>query len=255
MRYLAILLALLALAAPAPGQVQSRPSEPPIVTAENDAWYQQGEPVQFGGDLYYRAGAAVFFNRNTMVRTGHYNGVPLYADATLEPFSIVYVPVSRGMMQPYERPRRGQLAGTTGSRTPSFPVAVVPESQPVAMAAAPPTNVGRTPSDAPAAVGTAGTLAAAETTLATADLGAVTRPQHGATVSTARPPDGNDGVWVSFMGEKWVSAGPAIPLSASGFIQVGEHAGFPVYTRAGLREDVIYLPARSGLAAPYRLKD
>ena len=64
----------------------------------------------------------MFFNGNTMVRTGHYNGVPLYADATLEPYSIVYVPIGRGLMQPYERPRRGDLAGTTGSRPPSFPV-------------------------------------------------------------------------------------------------------------------------------------
>src|SRR5687767_1676121 len=123
MRHVAIILAVLVLSATAVfTQVQSRPTEPPIVTAENDTWYRQREPVQFAGDVYYPAGAAVFFNGNTMVRTGHFNGVPLYADTTLEPYSIVYVPVSRGMMQPYERPRRGDLAGTTGSRTPSFPV-------------------------------------------------------------------------------------------------------------------------------------
>src|SRR5688572_33397323 len=56
-----------------------------------------------------------------MVRVGHYNGVPLYADTTLEPHSIVFVPVGRGQMQPYERLRAGDLAGTSGSRLPSFP--------------------------------------------------------------------------------------------------------------------------------------
>src|SRR4051812_35089591 len=94
-------------AVPASAQVQYRPTEPPIVSAENEQWFKQGEPMQIGGDVYYLAGARVFFNGNTMVRTGHYNGVPLYADTTLEPYSIVFVPIGRGIMQPYERPRRG----------------------------------------------------------------------------------------------------------------------------------------------------
>ena len=65
--------------------------------------HQPRELIQFAGDLYYPAGAAVFFDGNTMVRSGHYNGVPLYTDTTLEPYSVVYVPLERGLMQPYER--------------------------------------------------------------------------------------------------------------------------------------------------------
>src|SRR5687767_7924618 len=126
---------LLAAAAPAFGQVVSRPTDPPIVTAENDSWYRLREPVQFAGELYFPAGAAVFFNGNTMVRTGHYNGVPLYADTTIEPYSIIYVPISRGLMQPYEKLRRGDLAGTSGSRTPSFPVRLQPDGATVAVRA------------------------------------------------------------------------------------------------------------------------
>ena len=38
------------------------------------------------------------------------------------PYSIVYVPIGRGLLQPYERIRQGELAGSTGSRTPAFPV-------------------------------------------------------------------------------------------------------------------------------------
>ena len=75
-------------AAPVWAQVHSRPTEPPIVTAENEQWYKLGEPLQVGGDLYYPAGPQVFFNGNTMVRTAHYNGVPLYADTTIEPYSV-----------------------------------------------------------------------------------------------------------------------------------------------------------------------
>src|SRR4051812_14299630 len=123
MRRLVFVLAV-SIAAPAAAQIQSRPTDAPIVTADNDAWYLRGEPVQFDGDVYYSAGPAVFFNGNTMVRSGHFNGVPLYTDTTVEPYSIVYVPLSRGLMQPYELPRRGALAGTTGSRAPSFPVQV-----------------------------------------------------------------------------------------------------------------------------------
>jgi hypothetical protein len=60
-----------------------------------------GEALQFAGDLYYPAGATVFFNGNTLVRSGHYNGVRVYTDTAIEPYSIVYVPIQRGLMQPY----------------------------------------------------------------------------------------------------------------------------------------------------------
>src|SRR5688572_20311342 len=120
MRCLAAAITIL-LGVPAFAQVNSRPTEAPIVTAENDAWYRRGEPVVVSGEFYYPAGPVVFFNGNVMVRTAHYNGVPLYSDTTLEPHSVVLLPIGRGMMQPYERVRDGDLAGTSGSRAPSFP--------------------------------------------------------------------------------------------------------------------------------------
>jgi hypothetical protein len=258
MRGILALLAVLA-AAPAAAQVQSRPTDPPLVTAANESWYQLGEPIQHAGGLYYRAGAAVFFNGNTMVRTGHYNGVPLYADTTIEPFSVVLVPIGRGLLQPYERPRQGSLAGTTGSRAPSFPVRIMPESTTVPQAAVSPTGLpvppgaiavytpeplvatGAANAATPGAVGTAGIAPA--------------RPQPVRPLATLRRPESNDGVWVSFGGERFVSAGPAVTLTTYDFVQVGEHAGFPVFARRELKEEVIYLPTRTGLVAPYRLKD
>ena len=245
---LLVLIALLS-AVPAAAQIQSRPSDPPIVTADNDQWYVRGEPVQFAGDLYYPAGPQVFFNGNHMVRSGQYNGVPLYTDTTVEPFSIVYVPLSRGLMQPFERPRTGALAGTTGSRTPSFPVQLAsptvtaratPAPAPVPAAPAPASSLG-TSSQIPGAVGTAGYV--------------VPRPQDSRPFVSLRRPENNDGVWVEFGGEKWVSAGAAIPFDSSALVRIGERAGFPVYARRDFKDEVIYLPARPGVVAPYRLKN
>ena len=265
---------LLLAAAPLAAQIQSRPTDPPIVTAVNETWYQLRELIQFAGDLYYPAGPTVFFNGNTMVRTGHYNGVPLYADTTLEPYSMVLVPVSRGLLQPYERLRRGDLAGTTGSRAPSFPVSLatartLPQAPTVPTGAPPSTGAIGVASDE-TVVGTVGRLEATNTRVArgaTSNNEANERPvgtvgrtfSAGTAVApstpllTLRRPQGNDGIWIQFAGEKWVSAGAAIPIDAAAFRVVGQYAGFPVYARED-RENTIYLPTRAGLVTPYRLK-
>jgi hypothetical protein len=100
-----------------------QPTPPPAVTADAEQWYQSGQPVMFAGNFYYSAGAQIHFNANEMVRTGTYQGVPLYTRTTIEPNSVVFVPLVGGMMQPYERRRDGDLSGTVGSSAPSFPVA------------------------------------------------------------------------------------------------------------------------------------
>jgi hypothetical protein len=271
-----VAMVLLIAATPAAAQVQMRPTDPPLVTAANESWYVQREPIQFAGELYFPAGAAVFFDGNTMARTGHYNGVPLYMDTTLEPYSVLLVPVRRGLMQPYERRRQGDLVGTTGSRTPSFPVRVSGAAiggRTVAQAPVSPTQpqqpIGAlgvftpgatTDSDtrhpgsvaapapannhnAPTATGTSGRLSGSR--------------QNGPTNVSILRPENNDGVWIEFKGEKWVSAGTAIPLRASEFKMIGQYSGFPVFMRnvQGVVEgDRIYLPTRAGLVAPYKPK-
>jgi hypothetical protein len=45
-----------------------------------------------------------------------------------------------------------------------------------------------------------------------------------------------------------------VALSQTGFRVVGNYDGFPVFARNGTSEQVIYVPTREGLAAPYRLK-
>lgn len=250
-----LFLLLVCAVAPAEAQVQSRPTDPPLVTAVNESWYRLGEPIQFAGELYYLAGPAVFFNGNTMVRTGHYNGVPLYADTTIEPFSLVFVPVGRGLMQPYERLRRGDLAGTTGSRPPSFPVHLTPEVAATPSAAvaptAPPLPTGAISVYTPE-IRTSVSAPAISTLVGTA--GMVVPPRPAGPVASARQPESNDGIWIQFRGEKWLSAGAAVRFTPANFAHVGDYAGFPVYARRDTSQDLIYLPTREDLVAPYRRK-
>lgn len=236
MRWAAAALTLF-LTAPVLAQVNSRPTDPPIVTAENDQWYRRGEPIVFSGDFYYPAGAVVFFNGDVMVRTGYYNGVPLYSDSTLEPYSIVFVPIGRAQMQPYERRRTGDLAGTSGSRPSSFP------GQAPRMPATLPIESISTFTTEPGAVGTSGR-----------ELPSVTSEGTGAPVRRTGRPFSYDSVSIRFMGNKWVMAGPSGPLRR-GLLAIGEYKGFPVYAEKGKERSEIYLPIVPGRLAPFRPQD
>src|SRR5437773_9859391 len=103
-------------------QVLSIPTPAPAVSAANTDWYARGEPIFFAGNFYYPTGPTVFFDGRVMVRSGMYNAVPLYTDTTIEPYSMVFVPIGGNVMRPFERRREGELAGTVGSRPPSFPI-------------------------------------------------------------------------------------------------------------------------------------
>src|SRR4029453_8358628 len=110
MRSILVTCLLALAAAPAAAQMISRPTDAPTVSAVGQSWDELREPILYGGEAYYPAGATVFFNANQMVRTGHFNGVPVYADATRDPYSVVYVPIGGGQLKPYERRRRGEPA-------------------------------------------------------------------------------------------------------------------------------------------------
>jgi hypothetical protein len=238
---------LVAFVSPATAQVQSRPTDPPLVTAANESWYMLGEPVQFAGDLYSHTGPPVFFNGNTMVRSGHYNGIPLYTDTTVEPFSVVLVPISRGLMQPYTKLRRDVA--------PPLMAAVAPTATPLTIGAI---SVYTPEPGAVAAVGrpaVAGREVSAPQPEIVGTTGIAATRQTGVPVVSMRRPESNDGVWIMFGGEKWISAGTAVPLAAGAFVRVGEYAGFPVFARRDFTQEVIYLPSRAGLIAPYKLKN
>jgi len=251
-------IVLVSVAGAASAQVQSRPSDPPIVTAENDAWFSRGEPVQYAGNTYYQAGANVFFDGNRMIRAGVFNGVPLYVDATLEPYSVVFVPIGRGLMHPYERPRTGDLAGTTGSRAPSFPVGAQVNGWSPAMAPSAPTGLGPVPvlgeelsqRSAVDPVALLATLQAPTTDQRETIL--ISRPVA-PPLTPAEMQRVREKVWIEYRGARWTPAGPAIPIENSGLVKTGDYAGFPVFSYSG-QDERIFLPALPGLVSPYQLK-
>jgi hypothetical protein len=71
---------------------------------------------------------------------------------------------------------------------------------------------------------------------------------------TALRPETNDGMWINYAGRRWISAGRAVRLDESLFTRIGEYDGVPVFSRRDTGDDVIYLPTRPDLVAPYRAK-
>lgn len=280
---LAICCALGLCAPPeAPAQSTLLDTPPPQVTAEAEPWYLGGAPVTFAGHMYYPAGPRVHFMPSEMVRSGDFMGVPLYARTTIEPYSIVFVPVGGGMMQPYERRRDGDLAGTVGSSAPSFPVAAAggtlrsgpapiaqapappmlgfPSAPPEAAAPPQPAGGAGTPAAAPQPVGASGTPAAGQAVGTTGMTSAA--PARGAArgARPSRPPrfvrraGAANAIFITYAGERWFSSGEPIAYDAAGFQRSGEKDGFGVFTRRDGPGDTIYLPLvkdSTALLAPY----
>ena len=221
-------------------QVYDRPTPSPQVTAAHAIWQFRGDPIFHAGSYYYPAGPDVFFAGNVMRRTGTYDGVPLYEDGTLEPFSIVFVPIGGNIMRPYEKLRAGELAGSVGSRTPSFPI----QRDGELFADAPYQRLGNVRAIAsytrPAPLPPPISL-----------LPPISAPRH--VVIGSVPPRGTpDGVWILFDKARWYNSGSTVPYDPNRFAQIGEHLGFPVYREKSGRADRIYIPSvPGGPVAPY----
>jgi hypothetical protein len=235
-----VLAALLAVPAAVAAQVTLRPTPPPTVTAENTEWYQFREPIVSGGITYHLAGPQVFFDANEMVRSGFLHGVPIYTRTTEEPYSRIYVPLSGGLMQPYERRRTGELAGTVGTTAPSFPVDRYPDvaslaTQSAPQAAGPPSVVAVDPNQPP--VGTSGRVETAAPATRTA------RPSRRAI----------NAVYILYNGARWVNSGPPVEMDAR-FAIDGRYFGLPVYVDRQSVTGNIYVPvtdATGALLTPY----
>jgi hypothetical protein len=236
-------------------QVQMRQTEPPLVTAENEPWYLEREPVIYAGQRYYPAGALVFFNGNEMVRSGFHGGVPIFTRTTVEPYSLVYIPVGRGLMQPYERPRNGDLAGTVGSRTPSFPVAVATaDTAPLPQAAAPPVLVAASVAaiENPAAFVSLREVDTDANARAVATVG--TRSEPGPQplhVRIGDRPSGLNAIFIHYAGARWFSTGQTVEVDPAAMSRIGEYHGFPVW-KTETDERILVATSRAGtLAVPY----
>jgi len=250
-------------------QMYYRPTPSPEVTAANASWQINGEPVFYQGDFYYPSTPTVYFDGNVMRRTGVYQGVPLYVDATLEPGSMVYVPIGGNVMRPYERKRYGDLAGTVGSRTGWYPIqrdvelsassgaiglqtpALASPEQPVMPEAIRVQTAAATMSGTFNATGTFTTGGAAQQPALMP--GTPEQPTPARRIESVPPPQSNAGIWIEFNGARWYSAGPAVPHVDDRFVQIGDYHGFPVYReRNGPSNEIWVLSVNGGPLAPYR---
>jgi len=250
----------LALSSTASAQSSLQSTPAPTVTAENESWYLGGGPLAYGGSIYYPAGAAIHFVRDEMVATGTFGRIPVYVRTTQEPGSIIYVPLSGGLMRPYERRRTGDLAGTTGSSAPSFVVPLPSEAAaPTPPAETPPTGVATgmtgSPAGSPAIQPVSSLPPSAPPTAGTSGRVAQT-PTARTRVQTVQRPVGINAVFIQFQGARWYAAGPAVELSADRFTRIGEHRGFTVYEEKG-KAGTIYLSllnGGAGLITPYKTR-
>jgi hypothetical protein len=229
-------------------QVGQFRTHPPQVSAAAAEWQINSEPMPFAGLVYYPTREIRQFDGQVMAQMGVYQGVPIYADLTLEPYSLVYVPLGPDRVRMYERKRDHELAGTTGSRAPSFPVespSVVPET------------LVTGPSDerqaAPArVVSTVGSVAPTPAPVETA--AAPVRPRH-TRIGSIPAPHAPNGIWLQFDGKRWYSAGVATSFSPDRFTPVGEYRGVPVYRDRNSAKDEIWVPmVKGGPLAPYTLR-
>jgi len=243
-------IALLLSAPAAYAQLLDQPTPTPTVTADNEQWFVDRAPILIGGTLYYPAGSRIHFNQNEMVRTGFYGMVPLYVRTTLEPRSVIFVPLSGGVMQPYERKRSGELAGTEGSSAPSFPVQnpaeVSGEMQPIRAAGPPSSLMG----DSRRVAVDSYPAPTASPVDATATTGSIPASH----VRIGGKPEGLNGVFIAFDNQRWFNSGPAVPLDTT-LKKVGTLHDLPVYARSA-RPTTIYVPVSQGvtsLVVPYSI--
>ena len=227
----------MALSTTAQAQIIWQPSAPPLVTAENTTWFSRGEPIEWNGDLYYQDGVPRFFNAYEMVRSGVFRGIPLYSDTMLEPYSVVYVPISGGRMQPYKRPPEQQNLGPQPASQDAG-LNQAPSAPSFAPAYELPSPVEP---EIPAVVGTTG-RSIAMAPVATTGV-----------VETVRPPSGVNNIWVNFEGRRWFLDGKAVPYDAARLTQAGTYYGWTVYRRD---QDAsrIYIPTTAGRLAPYKAR-
>jgi hypothetical protein len=235
-------------------QIRLQPTSQPGVTAENEPWYQMREPVIFAGEYYYPAGSAIHFLPNEMVPSGLYRGVPLYSRTTIEPYSVVFVPIAGGLMQPYERRRTGDLVGTTGSSAPALPVDMdSPSTYSRTIQAAGPPVVASTPVQEPPEGAYASDVLtrSRENTAQPETLHANRSTAMVGRVSPSRSTKARDtskGIFVEFQNERWYSTARPQALDPASLKQIGEWLGFPVYARDS-NGSTIYIPVTKGADA------
>lgn len=215
---LSLVLATVVLAVPpASGQGMQLRTPNPDATAADAEWQIRNEPIVAAGLTYYPTHETRMFDGQVMTQIDVYKNVPVYADMSIEPFTLVYVPLTPTRMRTYERPPDGRWVVS-----------------------------GRGRIDTPT-VGTAGTVPSAP-----AIVEPPTPARSPSIVESIPGPRGTTGIWVRFEGARWDNDGAAQPYSADRFIRIGDYHGFPVYRERGNRAARIWIAAvKGGMLTPY----
>jgi hypothetical protein len=224
-------------------QVYQFLTPPPDISAASAPWQISGEQIVVGGLVYNATRGFRLFDGHVMAQTGLYDGVPVYSDTTIEPYSEIYVPVGDSRMRVYERRRERELAGTTGSHAPTYPV----ESR-----------YGRPGSDRVAGMSKMGHHGMVATRRASeSPIPVEPQPPRHTLILTRVPPSGApNGVWMEFKGARWYSDGAAAQFSTDRFEPIGDYRGFPVYRdRTSPANDRLWVAVvKDGPLAPYTKK-
>lgn len=222
----------LAVLLPRPAAVEALQFRTPApeVTAAGAVWQTNDEPIVVSGLLYVPTREMRMFDGQVMTQIDVYQRVPIYADTTREPFTIVYVPVSRDRMRAYERAPMSSFPVPSGrGATPAAPVVIV------------------APAEQPRAVGTTGTIV---TTPSRPTTAARSRRTIAESIPRARD---TSGIWVEYNGARWYSNGAAAPYSPEQFTKIGEYRGFPVYRDRTTNSSQVWIEVvEGGPLAPYR---
>ena len=232
----ALLLSSSAFLETGTAQVFRTDTPPPAVTAASSPWQLSRDPIFYAGSFYEPSGPDAFFDSKVMVRTGVYDRVPLYEDATLQPYSVVYVPVGGLIMRPYIRMTDDRLS-TVRRDDPLY----LPPNEPVARLV--PEGYALVP------VGTVGVQSRdvlPEPPFEAVGVVSVTSP------GTPESGPQLSGAWFDFEGSRWFSAGRAVNYDPARFAPAGEYRGFPVYRERGGTGDRLFVTvAPDGPIAPY----
>ena len=177
-----------------------------------------------------------------------FEGVPVYADTTIEPYSELYVPLGSGRMRVYERRRERELAGTTGSHVPTFPV----DDASIRAARASPATAVVVGTDG--AVGTGGTIvprAVADSAALAIASAAASHVDHHRRAAQRRRQRRLAASSTARAGTATVPRCRSRRIASSRWASI---AGFPVYRDkiSGSRDDIWVAVVKDGPLAPYR---
>jgi hypothetical protein len=226
-----VLALILLLPRTAPGQGMQLRIPAPSVTAATADWQINDEPIVVSGLIYYPTRETRMFDPQDMMQVDVYKNVPVYADVSIEPFTLVFVPLTPDRLRTYERRR---------------------DDNPLVIS-------GRGRVD-PRPVGTAGVVEVAPQIVVPELRVAESAPRPSPASRPTRalesipPPRGANGIWVEYEGRRWYSDGPAVPYSPERFVRAADYHGFAVYRERGRPNRIWITTVDGGLLAPYMLR-